>query len=91
MLRERWPPWKAGLYGSEVVSPWECCFWTGELAYDKELASAPVEKRQKLDVPVVNYVFPESKVKPGQSGVNKTHNSGRLLRVLWKSDHLGLF
>ena len=35
MLRERWPPWKAGLYDLEVVLPWECYFQTGRLAYDK--------------------------------------------------------
>ena len=27
---------KVGLYGSEVVSPWGCCFQTGGLVYDKE-------------------------------------------------------
>jgi len=26
VLRERWPPWKAGLYGSEVASPRGCSF-----------------------------------------------------------------
>ena len=57
----------------------------------EELAFATVEKRQKLDIPVVDYVSPESKAKSGQSRVNKTHNSGCLLRVLWKSDHLGPF
>jgi len=57
----------------------------------EELASVPVEKGQKLDVSVVNYVSPESKAKSGQSRVNKTHNSGCLLRVLWKLDHLGPF
>ena len=31
---ERWPPWKAGLYDSEVVSLWGHYFWTGGLAYD---------------------------------------------------------
>jgi len=35
MLQEMWPPWKAGLYDSEVVSLWECYFQTGRLAYDK--------------------------------------------------------
>ena len=34
MLQERWPPWKAGLYGSEVVSPRGHCFRTGGLVYD---------------------------------------------------------
>ena len=28
------PPWKAGLYGSEVVSLWRCYFQTGRLVYD---------------------------------------------------------
>ena len=58
--------------------------------YEK-LASAPVEKGQELDVPMVDYVSPESKAKPGQSRMNKTHNSRCLLRVLWKLDHLGSF
>ena len=35
VLRERWLPWKVGLYGSEVVSLQECSFRTGGLAYDK--------------------------------------------------------
>jgi len=39
MLREKWPLWKAGLYGLEVVLPWGCCFWTGGLAYDTPLLS----------------------------------------------------
>jgi len=34
VLRERWPLWKADLYGSEVVSPWGRYFWTGGLVYD---------------------------------------------------------
>jgi len=34
MLRERWLPWKAGLYGSEVVSLRGHYFWTGGLVYD---------------------------------------------------------
>jgi len=55
------------------------------------LASAPIEKGQKLDVPMVNYVSLESKAKPGQSRMNEAHNSGCLLRALWKSDHLGSF
>ena len=37
MLQERWPPWKAGLYDLEVVSPWECYFQTGGLVYDSIL------------------------------------------------------
>jgi len=57
----------------------------------KKLASAPVEKGQKLNISMVNYVFPKSKVKPGQSRMNKIHYSGCLLRVLWKSDHMGPF
>jgi len=36
MLRERWPPWKAGLYGSEVVSSQGHCFWTGGLVCDND-------------------------------------------------------
>ena len=48
----------------------------------EKLASASVEKKQKLDVSVVSYVSSESKAKSGQSRMNKTHNSGRLLRVL---------
>jgi len=35
VLQERWLPWKAGLYGSEVVSPQERCFQTDGLVYDK--------------------------------------------------------
>ena len=34
MLRERWPPWKVGLYCLEVVSLRERSFRTGGLAYD---------------------------------------------------------
>jgi len=34
VLQERWPPWKAGLYGSEVVSLQGRCFQTGGLVYD---------------------------------------------------------
>ena len=34
MLRERWPPWKAGLYVLEKISPWRCNFRMGRLAYD---------------------------------------------------------
>ena len=34
MLQERWPPWKAGLYDLEMVSPQGHYFWMGELAYD---------------------------------------------------------
>ena len=57
----------------------------------EKLALASVEEGQELNVSVVNYVSPESKAKSGQSRMNKTHNSGCLLRVLWKSDHLGPF
>ena len=46
-LQERWPLWKAGLYGSEVVSPWGCCFWTGGLAYDT-LAHTKVVLQMKI-------------------------------------------
>jgi len=34
MLRERWPPWKAGLYGLEMVLPQGRYFQTGGLVYD---------------------------------------------------------
>ena len=34
MLRERWPPWKAGLYNLEMISPWGCNFWMSGLAYN---------------------------------------------------------
>jgi len=34
MLRERWPPWKVGLYGSEVVSLREHCFRPSGLVYN---------------------------------------------------------
>ena len=34
-VARRWPPWKAGLYGSEVVSLWGCYFQTGGLVYDR--------------------------------------------------------
>jgi len=34
MLLERWLPWKAGLYGLEVVSPQGRCFRAGGLVYD---------------------------------------------------------
>ena len=40
---------------------------------------------------MVDYVSPENKAKPEQSRMNKTHNSGHLLRVLWKSDYLSPF
>jgi len=29
------PPWKVSLYNWEMISPWECNFQTGGLAYDK--------------------------------------------------------
>jgi len=35
MLRERWLPWKAGLYNLEMISPQGCNFQMGGLAYDK--------------------------------------------------------
>jgi len=54
----------------------------------KKLTPASIEEEQELDVSVVNYVSPESKAEPRQSRMNKAHNSGCLLRVLWKSDHL---
>ena len=69
----------------------DCCMKVIWVDIYKELASAPVEKGQKLDVTMVNYVSSESKAKSGQSRINKTYNSGCLLRVLWKSDHLGPF
>ena len=34
MLRERWLPWKAGLYILEVTSPQGCSFQMSGLAYD---------------------------------------------------------
>ena len=43
MLQERWPSWKAGLYGLEVVSPRECCFQTGRLVYDIQMDIPRVE------------------------------------------------
>jgi len=49
----------------------------------KKLASAPVEKEQKLDISMVNYVSSKSKAKPRQSEMNKTYYSGHLLRFLW--------
>ena len=45
MLQERWPLWKAGLYDSEVVSPQEHYFWTGELAYDNGILVLFVKKK----------------------------------------------
>jgi len=57
----------------------------------KKLASASIKKEQKLDVSMVDYVSPESKAKSEQSRMDETHNSGCLLRVLSKSNHLGLF
>ena len=56
--------------------------------YEK-LALASIKERQKLNIPVVDYVSLKSKAKPRQSKINKTHNSGCLLRALWKLDHLG--
>jgi len=34
VLRERWPPWKVGLYVLEVTPPWGCSFQMSGLAYD---------------------------------------------------------
>ena len=48
----------------------------------KKLEFAPIEKGQKLDVSVVDYVSSESKAKSGQSRMNETHYSRCLLRVL---------
>ena len=39
MLQERWPPWKAGLYDSEMVSLWGRYFQTDGLVYNKLLQS----------------------------------------------------
>jgi len=69
----------------------DCCTKVIRVDIHEELKSASVEKGQKLDVSMVDYVFPKSKAKSGQSRVNKTHNSGCLLRVLWRLDHLGPF
>jgi len=55
----------------------------------KKLTSISIEKEQELDVFVVKYVSSKSKMKSGQSRMDKTHNSRYLLRVLWKLDHLG--
>ena len=57
----------------------------------KKLVSPYIKERRKLDIPVVYYISPKSKTKLGQSRMNETHNSGCLLRVLLKSEHLGLF
>jgi len=54
----------------------------------EKLAPASIEEEKELDVYVVNYVSSESKSKPGQSRMDKTHNSRYLLRALWKSDYL---
>ena len=54
----------------------------------EKLALASVKEGKELNISVVNYVSPESKAEPRQSRMDKTHNSGCLLRVLWKSDHL---
>jgi len=51
MLRERWPPWKVGLYDLEVVSPQEHYFWTSRLAYDTKLR---LQLRQKLENRIEN-------------------------------------
>jgi len=45
VLRERWLPWKAGLYDLEVISPWGCYFWTSGLAYD--ISSNPDTDRKR--------------------------------------------
>ena len=55
----------------------------------EKLAPASVKEGQELDVSVVDYVSPESKAKSGQSRMDKAHNSGCLLRALWRPDHLG--
>lgn len=57
----------------------------------KKLASAPIEEGQKLDISAANYISSESKAKFEQFKVDKVHNFGHLLRVLWKLDHLSLF
>ena len=69
----------------------DCCMKVIWVDIYEELASAPVKEGKELDVPIVNYISPESKVKSGQSEINNTHNSGHLLRVLQKLDHLGPF
>ena len=56
----------------------------------EKLILASIEEEWELDAPVVDYVSPESKLKPGQSKMNEIHNSGCLLRALWKSEHLCL-
>ena len=54
----------------------------------EKLALASIKEGQELDVSVVNYISPETKLKPRQSKMNKTHNSRCLFRALGKSDHL---
>ena len=49
---------------------------------NEELTSASIEKRQNLNVSVINYVFSKSKMKSEQSKMNKTYNFRYLLRVL---------
>ena len=39
MLQKRWPLWKAGLYGWEIISLWEYNFQTGRLVYNTEKIS----------------------------------------------------
>ena len=54
----------------------------------EKLISASIQEEQKLNVSVVDSIPPKSKVKSGQSKINKTYNSGYLLRVLQKLDYL---
>ena len=54
----------------------------------EKLTLVSIEEGQELDVSVVDYISPESKAKPRQSRMDKAHNSGCLLKALWKSDHL---
>ena len=47
-----------------------------------------IEEEQKLNISIVNYVSPKSKIKSGKSIINKTYNSRYLLRILWKLIYL---
>ena len=59
MLRERWPPWKAGLYGSEVASLRGCSFsdrWTcigqGVISQEQEGKWKPIAFLSRTMQPV---------------------------------------
>jgi len=54
----------------------------------EKLAPVFIKEEQKLNVSVIDCIPLESKMKSGQSRMNKTHKYKHLFRFLWKLDYL---